>query len=135
MAYGVSMHALSVSYSRTVSCGKKMTGGSALVMVGHWLALVLHSSWLILTGEQFTWRVHLGGGGGGGGGGGEEGRGERGGRGGERGGGGGEEEEGRGRRRRGGRGGKGEEGGREGGGKDTYENYHSPSLPTCPSLV
>ena len=46
-----------------------MTGGSALVMVGHWSTLVLHSSWLILTGEQFTWRVHLWRGGGGGGGG------------------------------------------------------------------
>jgi len=45
--------------SHTMSCGKKIIGGSALVMVGHWSTLVLHSSWLVPTGEQFTWRVQL----------------------------------------------------------------------------
>ena len=53
--YGI----LACTQSRTMSCGKKIIGGSALVMAGHWSTLVLHSSWLVPTGEQFTWRVHL----------------------------------------------------------------------------
>jgi len=52
-------HVHSISYSHTMSCGKKRIGGSALAMAGHWSTLVLHSSWLVPTGEQFTWRVHL----------------------------------------------------------------------------
>ena len=53
--YGIS----ACTQSCTMSCGKKIIGGSALVMVGHWSTLVLHSRWLVPTVEQFTWRVHL----------------------------------------------------------------------------
>ena len=44
---------------RTVSCGKKTTGGSVLVMAGHWLTLVCHSRGMPLTRGQLTCRVHL----------------------------------------------------------------------------
>ena len=43
----------------TVSCGKKTTGGSALVTAGHWLTLVCHSRGMPPTRGQLTHRVHL----------------------------------------------------------------------------